>query len=117
MVTMRRRSVSKFLYFGCGVSSQKAFDIAHHSKVSVAINLPYSTWDEIRGVSLAGHAFLVKDPTETQNISKLIFKKFQQVAQYASSGSVDAALFRITPTVVSILDYRKGIGHTEFVRI
>lgn len=60
---------------------------------------------------------LVRDPTENENIRKLIFKKFQQVAQYASSGSVDVALFRITPTVVSILDYRKGVGHTEFVTI
>ena len=105
------------IYFGCGVSSQKAINIARNSKVSLAINLPYSNWNEIRGLSLAGRASLVNDPTEKENIRKLIFKKFQQVAQYASSGSVDVALFRITPTVLSILDYRKGVGHTEFVRI
>ena len=105
------------IYFGCGVSSQKAINIARNNKVSLAINLPYSNWNEIRGLSLAGRASLVNDPTEKENIRKLIFKKFQQVAQYASSGSVDVALFRITPTVLSILDYRKGVGHTEFVRI
>lgn len=44
------------IYFGCGVSSQKAINIARNSKVSLAINLPYSNWNEIRGLSLAGRA-------------------------------------------------------------
>ena len=105
------------IYFGCGVSSQKAMNIARNSKVSLAINLPYSNWIEIRGLSLAGRASLVNDPTETEKIRKLLMEKFQQVAQYASSGSVGVALFRIAPRVVSILDYSKGIGYTEFVRI
>ena len=105
------------IYFGCGVSSQKAINIGRHSKVSLAINLPYSNWHEIRGLSLAGRAFLVKDPTEREKIRQLLLQKFQQVAQYASSGSVDVVHFRITPAVVSILDYSKGIGHTEFIRI
>jgi hypothetical protein len=27
----------------------------------------------------------------------------------------DVALFRLTPTVISVLDYTKGFGHTDLV--
>jgi hypothetical protein len=26
-------------------------------------------------------------------------------------------LFRITPEIISVLDYRKGFGHTDLVRV
>jgi general stress protein 26 len=105
------------VYFGCSVSSQKASNIARNHKVSLAINLPYSNWGEICGLSLGGTASRVTDPKEMEKVRKLVFKKFMQVAQYASSGSVDVAVFRVTPTVLSILDYRKGIGHTELIKV
>lgn len=105
------------IYFGCGVSSQKASNIARNHKVSLAINLPYASWGEICGLSLGGTASRVTDSREKEKFGRLIFKKFMQVAQYASSGSADVAVIRVTPTVLSILDYKKGFGHTEFVKV
>jgi general stress protein 26 len=40
------------IYFGTAVDSQKARNIAVCDKISLTINLPYATWDEIRGVSM-----------------------------------------------------------------
>jgi general stress protein 26 len=105
------------IYFGCGMSSQKARNIARNRKVSLAINLPCANWDEICGLSLGGTATRVTDPKEKDKFGRLIFKKFMQVAQYASSGSADVAVIRVTPTVLSILDYKKGFGHTELVKV
>ena len=42
--------------------------------------------------------------------------KFPQVADYAAEGGEGISLFRISPDAISLLDYRKGFGHTEYVR-
>jgi general stress protein 26 len=105
------------IYFGCGMSSQKASNIARNRKVSLAINLPYANWDDICGLSLGGTAMRVADSKEKEKFSRLIFKKFMQVAQYASSGSAEVAVVRVTPIVLSILDYKKGFGHTELIKV
>jgi hypothetical protein len=45
-------------------------------------------------------------------------KKFPQAAAWGSLEEAgDVAFLRITPQVISVLDYRKGFGHTELVRV
>jgi hypothetical protein len=44
-----------------------------------------------------------------------MLEKFPQIAKYVSGVTGDVALFRATPQVISLLDYRKGFGHTECV--
>jgi nitroimidazol reductase NimA-like FMN-containing flavoprotein (pyridoxamine 5'-phosphate oxidase superfamily) len=41
------------LYFGCDAQSQKAQNLARDARVSATLNLPYASWDQIRGLSLA----------------------------------------------------------------
>jgi general stress protein 26 len=104
------------IYFGCDESSQKAKNLARNGKVSLTVNLPYSTWDEIKGLSMAAKAERVTDPAQIEKISKLMFGKFPQAASYAPpEGATGMALFRVTPKVISILDYTKGFGHTDLV--
>ncbi|MGH1557930.1 hypothetical protein ACRAWD_09445 [Caulobacter segnis] len=41
------------------------------------------------------------------------WRKFPQIAQTFQGADEDAlALFCVTPQVISLLDYRKGFGHT-----
>jgi general stress protein 26 len=35
------------IYFGCAAQSQKASNIGHSAKVSLTVNLPYASWEEI----------------------------------------------------------------------
>jgi len=44
-------------------------------------------------------------------------EKFPQIARYAPSGMQGVILFRIKPEIISVLDYRKGFGHTDLVRL
>lgn len=105
------------LYFGCGNDSQKARNLARNSKVSLTINLPYANWGEIRGLSMGGRATRVTDPREAEQVGGLLLRKFPEgIAEYASDGLEGVALFRVTPEVISVLDYRKGFGHTDLVR-
>ena len=104
------------IHLGTGAEAQKARNMMRNNKVSVAVTLPYATWDEIKGVNLAGRAHRITDPQEFRHVGELMFKKFPQISQYADFGSgMEMALFRIEPEVVSILDYAQGFGHTDLV--
>ncbi len=103
------------IYFGCEPSSQKAKNIARNNKVSLTVNLDYRDWNQIQGVSMGALAEPITDPNEIQRIGELMLAKFPQVAEFFSPEDDEAALFRVTPKVISVLDYTKGFGHTETV--
>jgi general stress protein 26 len=104
------------IYFGCSEESQKAGNISRNSKVSLTINLPYANWGEIRGISAGGHAYRLTDPQEIERAGQLLLQKFPQgIAEYASGALMGVAFFKVVPKVISILDYRKGFGHTDLV--
>jgi len=104
------------IYFGTGDHSQKANNIGRNNRVSLSVNLPHRSWDDIRGVSMGATAQRVTDPHAVERVAQLMLKKFPQVAQYASSYSMaGVAFYRVQPKVVSILDYRKAFGHTDLV--
>lgn len=104
------------IYLGTGAQAQKAKNMARNDKVAVAITLPYQTWDQIKGVNLAGRAHRVSAPEEFRHVGELMFKKFPQISQYATFGEeMELALFRIDPEIVSILDYSQGFGHTDLI--
>jgi len=105
------------IYFGCAAESQKAKNIARSDKVSLTVNLPYASWTEIRGLSIAGKAEAVTDPEEIDQVGQLMFQKFPQIAPYAPTELEGIVLFRITPEIISVLDYRKGFGHTDLVNV
>jgi nitroimidazol reductase NimA-like FMN-containing flavoprotein (pyridoxamine 5'-phosphate oxidase superfamily) len=101
------------IYFGYAASSQKAKNLARDSKISLTVNLPYSSWNDIRGLSIGGRAERVADPQELDKASQQMFEKFPQIARYAPAELEDIALFRVTPEVISVLDYRNAFGHSE----
>ncbi|MBA1147352.1 pyridoxamine 5'-phosphate oxidase family protein [Ectothiorhodospiraceae bacterium WFHF3C12] len=106
------------IYFGCGRDSQKAHNIHRHPKISATVNLPYSSWNEIRGLSLAGRAHIVTDPEEEKRVLDAMLERFPQIRDFAEAGeSEDMCLMRIDPEIISVLDYRKGFGHSELFRV
>jgi general stress protein 26 len=105
------------IYFGCAAESQKAKNVARNGKVSLTVNLPYANWSEIRGLSIGGRAKRVTDPQEIDQVAQLMFQKFPQIAPYAPTELEGVVLFRVTPEIISVLDYRKGFGHTDLVNV
>ena len=105
------------IYFGCAAESQKARNIAFNDRVSLSITLPSFNWEEIRGLSMGGRASPVTDAAEISRVSELMLRKFPQILRYALAGKKGVYLVRITPEVISVLDYRKGFGHTDLVKI
>ena len=105
------------IYLGCAAKFQKAKNIARCAKVSLTINMPYASWKEIRGLSIGGKAQLVTDTEDLDRVTQLMFQKFPQIAGYASTEVDEVVLFRVTPEIISVLDYRKGFGHTDLVKV
>jgi len=105
------------LYFLCGLQSQKAANLAQDDRVSLAIDHDTSDIMAITGLSMAGHAQPVLDRAEAQKILNLLPTKYpEQVSLPGPMPTPDEVrIFRVTPTVISVLDYSKGFGHTDLV--
>lgn len=106
------------IYAVIGKQSQKAHNIRQNNKVSLTINVDYEDWEHIKGLSMAGEAELVEDDDEMHKAADFMLKRYPQLAQWSDTiDSGDMAFLKIQPQVISVLDYQKGFGHTDLVRI
>ncbi len=105
------------LYFLCGPDSQKAVNLARDDRVSLTIDHDTPQVMEITGLSMAAHAQVVTDPREGENALRLLMQKYpqQESLPVPMPTPKDVRIFRVTPTVISVLDYSKGFGHTDLV--
>jgi general stress protein 26 len=102
------------LYVGIGKGSQKANNVRQNNKVSLTINLPYDDWREIKGLSMSALAEVIEDGAGADTAKACLLARFPQVAQWSDPAMTgEIAFLKITPQVVSVLDYSKGFGHTE----
>ncbi len=105
------------LYFLCGPDSQKAANLARDGRVSLTIDHDTDEVMDIKGLSMAARAQSVLDPAEAQRALHLLLKRYpQQTAlPLPMPKPSDVRIFRVTPIVISVLDYSKGFGHTELL--
>jgi Pyridoxamine 5'-phosphate oxidase len=101
------------LFIGVGSDSQKARNMRRDSRVSLTLTPPYSDWNHIRGLSMAAKAAEMTTAEESAEIVGLMLKRFPQIANMAPMEGVMPAFFRLTPTILSVLDYSLGFGHTD----
>ena len=78
---------------------------------------PYTDWMAIKGLSLAALAEEVSDPNELGVVWRLMNARFPQIADIEAPPDEAMTVFRLKPTVVSVLDYTKGFGHTNLVTV
>ena len=107
------------LYFLCGIDSQKATNLARDTRVSLTIDDDTAEVMEITGLSMAARAEAVVDRAEAEKALRLLILKYPVQKTLPSSLPMptpqDVRIFRLTPTVISVLDYSKGFGHTDLV--
>lgn len=105
------------LYFLCGPDSQKANNLARDDRVSLTIDHDTPQVMEITGLSMAARAQAVTDPAEAEKAMRLLFQKYPEQASLPlpMPSPADVRIFRVTPVVVSVLDYGKGFAHTDLV--
>jgi PPOX class probable F420-dependent enzyme len=105
------------LYFLCGPDSQKAANLARDDRVSLTIDHDTPQVMEITGLSMAARAQALTDATEVEKVLHMLLLKYpqQNSLPLPMPTPADVRVFRVTPTVISVLDYAKGFAHTDLV--
>jgi pyridoxamine 5'-phosphate oxidase-like protein len=104
------------LYFLCGLDSQKAANLSRDDRVSLTIDHDTPDLMAITGLSMAAHAKAVVDPAEAGKVLRMLPLKYPGVTLPGPMPTAEQVrIFRVTPMVISVLDYSKGFGHTDLV--
>ena len=107
------------LWFLCGLESQKARNLARDDRVSLTVDHDTADMMAITGLSMAARAHRVTDRAEAEKVIRMLPLKYPDAPASAAGmkmpGPDEVALFRVEPEVVSVLDYRKGFGHTDLL--
>jgi nitroimidazol reductase NimA-like FMN-containing flavoprotein (pyridoxamine 5'-phosphate oxidase superfamily) len=105
------------LYFLCGLDSQKATNLARDERVSLTIDHDTPDLMAITGLSMAARATAVVDRDEANRVLRMLPLKYPEQGSLPVEMPTpdDVRIFRVTPTVISVLDYSKGFGHTDLI--
>ena len=105
------------LYFLCGLDSQKAKNLAQDDRISLTIDHDTPDLMAITGLSMAAHAHAVTDRAEADKVLRMLPLKYPDAPPLPMKmpSADEVRLFRVTPTIISVLDYSKGFGHTDLV--
>lgn len=96
---------------------QKAKNLARDPRVSAALGSDTRKPLDIKGLSLAGRAVLVDDKAEVAHARALWLKRYPEHKVLPAPNPAEVALLRVTPEVVSVIDYSRGFGHSDLVRL
>jgi len=105
------------LYCFVARTSQKYANIMRDKRVSIAIASDFPAPEEIKGLSLAAKASVVEDRKEFDRASELFLKRYPEYAAWARPDPALAPMMRMTPEIISVLDYSKGFGHSDLVTV
>jgi len=105
------------LYFLCGLDSQKARNLALDNRISLTIDHDTPNLMTITGLSMAARAHAVIDRAEAEKVLRMLPLKYPDAPPLPMKmpSPDEVRLFHVTPTVISVLDYSKGFGHTDIV--
>ena len=105
------------IYFLCGPKSQKAHNIARDNRVSLTIDHDVSDPMSITGLSMAATADSVRDPAEISKATELLVRRYPEYAAYPAPKPEDILIIRVTPKVISVIDYSKVFAHADLITV
>ena len=66
---------------------------------------------------MGADAVVLRDRREIRHALVLLGRKFPQWAELSPADLRSIALVKVVPKVISVLDYTKGLGHADLVRV
>ena len=105
------------VYFLIFRSSQKFANIQHDNRVSIAVGDEPRDIYKLTAVYVGAHATEVTDPQQREGAWQLLIRRHPNLADFELPEISAAAMMRADCIYVSVLDYRKGLGHTEALTI
>ena len=105
------------IYFAADRNCQKLKNIAANNKVSLTIDRDYEDWNKIKGLSMAATAEILTTSADIEYGLALLAKKFSAYADVLAPNDPGIAVVRITPRIISVLNYEIEFGHTDIVQV
>ncbi len=97
--------------------SQKFANIKRDPRVALAIAHDYPQPLQIRGLSIAAQAVEVTDKGENEHVAEILLRRYPEYKIMPRPDPAAVPTMRLTPEIVSVLDYSKGFGHTDLVKV
>jgi nitroimidazol reductase NimA-like FMN-containing flavoprotein (pyridoxamine 5'-phosphate oxidase superfamily) len=97
--------------------SQKYANIMRDPRISLAIANDYPQPLQIKGLSVAAKAVEVEDRGEIEHAGNILLRRYPEYKVMPRPDPAAVPMLRITPEIVSILDYSRGFGHSDLVRV
>ena len=101
------------IYFLILRTSQKFANIQHDDRISVAIGEEPRELREAKAVFAGALASEVTDPKQRDHAWRLLVERHPNLADFLLPASSEAAMMRAVCRYVSIVDYSKGLGHSD----
>ncbi len=98
-------------------NGQKFANIMRDPRVSLAIAKDYPQPLQIKGLSIAATAAMVTDRGEIDHASDILLHRYPEYKVMPRPDPAAVPTLRLTPQIVSILDYSKGFAHSDLVRV
>lgn len=105
------------IYFMISRQSQKWANLMRDPRVSIAVGADTKDPMAIGGLSMAAHVAEVTDKIEMDRARSAMLARYPEYAAWPESEISMMAMMRATPEIVSVLDYSKGFGHTDLLRL
>ena len=72
---------------------------------------------QIKGLSIAARVAEVTDQGERDHAAEVLLQRYPEYKVMPRPDPAAVPTLRLTPEIVSMLDYSKGFGHTDLVRV
>jgi nitroimidazol reductase NimA-like FMN-containing flavoprotein (pyridoxamine 5'-phosphate oxidase superfamily) len=105
------------LYFVVSRASQKYANIERDSRVSIVIGRDFEDPAQIKALSIAANASEVRDPRQRERAIDLILQRHPALARFGRPDLNHSAVMRAYCSIVTILDYSKGFGHSDLLTV
>jgi nitroimidazol reductase NimA-like FMN-containing flavoprotein (pyridoxamine 5'-phosphate oxidase superfamily) len=105
------------IYFLISRDSQKLANIEHDNRISIAVGEEPSDLRAATAVFAGAYASEVADPEKRAEAWRLLVRRHPNLAGFDLPERSQAAMMRAECKFVSVLDYTKGLGHTEALTI
>lgn len=101
------------LYFLVSRSSQKFANIEEDDRIAIAVGNEPDDVRNIKAVYAGAHASEVTDTKQRQKAWQLLMQRHPNLAEFELPDPAQAALMRAPCKYLSILDFSKGLGHSD----
>jgi general stress protein 26 len=105
------------LYTFIGRHGQKAENIRKDARTSLTLGRDSHRPLDTKGLSMAANGLLVDDKAEVDHAYGLLLQKFPEYKVMPKPDPKETVLLRLTPDWISVVDYEKGFGHADLVKV